>query len=180
MGLDEIRRQIDSVDGQMKQLFLQRMDLADQVAGEKKHTGAAVYAPKREEEVLCARTDKTEEAYYPECLAFFKQMMEISRLHQYSKLADPADDLKALPAGEGEAVVEFFCTANDRQLAVFLNAAAIANLTVKNLTVKEEEGKVFCRLFLAGDFSSDLARGAVLQMLKENESASIILQGGQK
>lgn len=175
MGLDEIRQQIDQVDGQMKQLFLQRMDLAHQVAEEKKQTGTAVYAPEREQEVICARAAGTEEAYDPECRAFFKQMMEISRVYQYSRLSDQAKDLQALPAEEGEAVIEFFCAANDGQLAVFLNAAAIAGLTVKNLIVEEKEGNAFCRLVLAGDFSCCLARGVVLQMLRENESATIQL-----
>ena len=40
MELKEIRQKIDAVDGQMKELFLKRMELSGRVAEAKRRTGA--------------------------------------------------------------------------------------------------------------------------------------------
>ena len=52
MELKEIRQKIDAVDGQMKELFLKRMELSGRVAEAKRRTGGAVYVKEREAEVL--------------------------------------------------------------------------------------------------------------------------------
>ena len=52
MTLEEIRKQIDAIDTQMKPLFLQRMECARYVAEEKEKTGGNVYVPEREREII--------------------------------------------------------------------------------------------------------------------------------
>ena len=56
MTLEEIRRQIDTVDSQIKPLFLQRMECAGQVAEEKAKTGGDVFVLERELEIIRKRT----------------------------------------------------------------------------------------------------------------------------
>ncbi len=187
MDLDKIRQEIDQIDEQMKQLFGKRMDLARQVAETKMRTGAAVYAPVRERQIIEART-MGDSKYLVQSRAFFRQMMEISRSYQYFMMAKQAKELADLPAGEGTAEISFCCGASDGQPVVFLHAAQMAGLEIKEFTVKEENEQLCCRLRLFGDFSSDFALGAVLQMLKENKTTVIVAswdclqerQGGQE
>ena len=49
MTLEEVRKQIDVVDKQIKSLFKERMMLADQVARVKAESEDAIYKPDREE-----------------------------------------------------------------------------------------------------------------------------------
>ena len=167
MDLEEIRQEIDRVDGQMKNLFLKRMDLCGKVIETKKRTGAAVYAPKREQEILSARTEDVKEAYRLVCGAFFKQTMEISRAYQYAQTAKGSEKLTGLPQGSGRAEISFSCEDESGQPAVFLNAAALARLCVEEFTVKREKGRMLCGLCVTGDFSENLSKAAVLQILEE-------------
>lgn len=52
MDLQEIRRQIDSVDKELVQLFCKRMELSAQVADYKKANGLPIHVPAREQEIL--------------------------------------------------------------------------------------------------------------------------------
>ena len=52
MSLSEIRERIDKIDDQLTALFVERMNLAAEVAEEKKKCGLPVYSPKREREIL--------------------------------------------------------------------------------------------------------------------------------
>lgn len=174
MGLEEIRQKIDRIDEQMKELFLQRMDLSREVIEHKKLTGAPVYAAEREREILDVRTSGANEEQLSSCKAFFQHMMEISRSYQYSKITEKTEKLHGLPDGEGKAVVSFSCKDGGGQMAVFLNAAMLAGLRVEEAEAKRREETLICRLCLYGDFSSEAAKAAVLQMLEENGSADIL------
>lgn len=171
MGLDQIRSEIDGIDEELQKLFLRRMALSLRVAETKKLTGADVYVPKREQEILNARTKGVSEELEPECRAFFGQMMEISRTYQYSKMTEGNELLKELPKKEKTIEIRFFCPSGSRQLSVFINAAALAGLNPEKVETERMEGGVRYSLLLSGDFSENLARGVVLQILKENETA---------
>lgn len=171
MELDGIRQEIDRIDEQMKELFLQRMKCSRKVAEAKKQTGAAVFVKKREEEILDARAFCAEEEYLPECRAFFTQMMEISRLYQYSKLAGQSGWLQKLPQEEGRIAIDFLCRKESSQISAFLNGARISGLYAEMIRAREEEGGLHCKMRLSGNFSAALARGAVLMVLQESEKA---------
>lgn len=174
MDLDGIRQEIDELDSQLRELFLRRMDLSGKVIESKKKTGAAVYAPEREQAVIAARTNGVSEEYLLECRAFFGQLMGISKTYQYSKLAGGAKRLRKLPDGAGEVEVCFLCDGKSENLAACLNAAAIAGLSAKHVSAKEQGERCICQICLTGDFSTERARAAVLQMLEENEDAKIV------
>lgn len=169
MGLDTIRQEIDEVDTQMKDLFLKRMALAYQVVESKMQTGGAVYVPEREQAIITARSKGIEQEYLLEYQAFLKQLMGISRTYQYSKLVALSDKLADFPEKTGEITMEFAYYPEKNQLSVCLNAAALAGLLVKEVVTEEKAGKMICRLRLYGDFSTKLARAAVLLILEENE-----------
>ena len=54
--LSEIRQDINRVDEQIRALFLERMDLALQVAQTKVETDDKIYKPDREAEIIQKRT----------------------------------------------------------------------------------------------------------------------------
>ena len=56
MTLEEVRKEIDRVDTQIKPLFLQRMACADHVAAAKAENGSDVFVPVREDEIIAKRT----------------------------------------------------------------------------------------------------------------------------
>ena len=75
MDLTDYREKINAIDDQILALFLQRMDLAAQVAAYKKANGLPVLHPAREQAVLEAPMDE-----YARQL--FAQLMALSRAYQ--------------------------------------------------------------------------------------------------
>ena len=87
MGLSEIREKIDELDCEMKKLFLKRMGLAEQVALIKAETGAAIYVPEREQEIVEKQTGDVPQEYRKVYTAFIKEVMALSRMVQKEKIA---------------------------------------------------------------------------------------------
>ena len=52
MDLTQIREEINRVDDQLVKLFVERMELAGQVAAYKKEHNMPIYVPAREREIL--------------------------------------------------------------------------------------------------------------------------------
>ena len=83
MTLDEIRVQIDNVDQEIRELFIRRMHLSEQVAREKVRTEDTIYKPDREKAILENRSKGMEEDLKMEYRALLKRVMEVSRKYQY-------------------------------------------------------------------------------------------------
>lgn len=81
--MNDLRKEIDSIDDQMAELFLKRMSLVKKIAMKKKIQGLEVLNQDREREILTRLTDKIDDKYlaglYPK---FIINVMEISRLYQ--------------------------------------------------------------------------------------------------
>ena len=88
MTLEEIRKEIDQTDAQIKKLFLQRMELALMVAQTKAETGDAVYKPDRETEVLKRQSADLPQGLCRAYTAVQKKMMAASRMVQYEYLRE--------------------------------------------------------------------------------------------
>lgn len=167
MDLTRIREQINRVDRQMEELFLERMACAAQVAESKRHTQKKVYAPEREQEILM-RFGRETDGLNEERRAFFRQMMGISRAYQYARLAEGNGLLEALPEGKGEAALKFSCKIEDGLFTAALNSVLMSGLCVAEMEAKQSRGdKCGGRLILTGDFSAAPARAAVAQILEE-------------
>lgn len=84
MDLQEIRKQLDSIDTEFVRLFEKRMKLCADVAEFKIRTGKAVYDPKREQEKIAAVREMAEGEFMKEAVGeLFLQMMTLSRRYQY-------------------------------------------------------------------------------------------------
>ena len=68
MDLQEIRKQLDSIDAEFVRLFEKRMKLCANVAEFKIRTGKAVYDPKREQEKIAAVRSMAEGEFMKEAV----------------------------------------------------------------------------------------------------------------
>jgi len=88
MELSEIRERIDSVDNQMLNLFLERMDLAEEVAKYKNEHNLPILNKTREREVLANVMEKAgsreRHAYH-----LFSTLMELAKSRQAELISSP-------------------------------------------------------------------------------------------
>lgn len=85
MALEEVRINIDRVDSQIKALFQERMELADQVAQVKAETGDTILKPERENQIIEKLSKDVEGDIRKEYIALIKRIMEVSRKYQYGR-----------------------------------------------------------------------------------------------
>lgn len=87
--LQEIRNQLDTVDGKIVELFEERMRLCGEVAEYKIGTGKAVYDGEREKQKIEAVKGMAHGEFNALAAGeLFSQMMTISRRYQYRLMAD--------------------------------------------------------------------------------------------
>ncbi len=88
-SLEELRKEIDRIDRQLLDLFVERMDYCSQVADYKRSVGMPVLDVKREKEVLDAKMALLQNPELKdEVYTFFNSMMAISRNLQKRRLSD--------------------------------------------------------------------------------------------
>ena len=82
LDLKELREQIDSIDRQMVELYLERMDRVLQIGAWKREQGLPVLDTERERELLNRVGDLAGEKYASEVRALFSMLMARSRSRQ--------------------------------------------------------------------------------------------------
>ena len=82
MDLTDYREKINAIDDRILALFLQRMDLAAQVAAYKKANGLPVLHPAREQAVLERISAGLEAPMDEYARQLFAQLMALSRAYQ--------------------------------------------------------------------------------------------------
>ena len=82
MEIAEIRKQIDTVDQDLLDLFLRRMELAKEIGLCKKQAGLPIYNPTREREILAQVTENSPEGLDGYARALFTTLFELSRSYQ--------------------------------------------------------------------------------------------------
>ena len=101
MTLADVRKNIDRVDKEIKQLFKERMVLADNVAQVKAETEDDIYKPDREETIISNLTGDVDDNIKMEYTALIKRIMEISRKYQYGRTLELRDCLDELYICQG-------------------------------------------------------------------------------
>lgn len=97
MGLQEYRRQLDEIDGQIVRLFEERMNISEKVAEDKIRSGKRVLDKKREQEKIETLTAMTGNDFDRRGVReIFEQLMAISRKRQYQLMGE-AGELHGLP-----------------------------------------------------------------------------------
>ena len=78
LDLNELRGRIDEVDSQLTALFLQRMEIVEQVARYKLERGMQVLQPDREQAVIDRAAARAPEAMQGYTGDFFRAVMAVS------------------------------------------------------------------------------------------------------
>ena len=81
-NLEEIRKEISTINDEMLALFVKRMALSAQVAAYKKANGLPTLDRKREEAILEKVADNTTDEFRQFALEFFRNMMDLSKEYQ--------------------------------------------------------------------------------------------------
>ena len=169
VDLAESRRKIDEIDAQIVKLFRERMDVATDVAAYKRSTGKKVFDPEREEQKLKALRDMVDGEFNKTSIEdLFRQIMSISRKHQYQVLGpreeespfrevehiEITEDMKVVYFGEPgsfteQAMIEVFgekpvavhkSTFREIMQAVSEGEASFGILPIENSTTGAVEG----------------------------------------
>ena len=83
MSLEEYRKEIDAIDGELVRLFLRRMDVTQKVGEYKKAQGIPVLDASREKQVLAAKAALVDDpAGKADVTALYESIMAISRRQQ--------------------------------------------------------------------------------------------------
>jgi len=91
MNLEDYRKKIDSIDDDILKLFLQRMEVAGEIAKFKKEQHLAIGHPAREREIIIrlAKAAGPEFASYVQML--YGTLFDVSRAHQHQLNSEPGD-----------------------------------------------------------------------------------------
>lgn len=105
--LGKLRDQIDSIDDQIVKLFEERMKVSEGVAAYKRSVGKPVLDKEREKSKIEKVTEKTTNAFNRQGVeSLFNQIMAISRMLQYQRLASERTDLEGFYEGEMKVTSE--------------------------------------------------------------------------
>lgn len=128
MDLKDIRDDIDSIDGQIIELFKKRMDCSAKVAQYKAENGMAVFNPEREKKIL----DKVEEQagqYGGSARLLYSTIMELSRGVQHDMLGSGAELKNRIYSAEKK-----LCADNDNvRVACFGAHGAYAHMAANKV-----------------------------------------------
>lgn len=99
--LIKLRDEIDTIDDQIVSLFEQRMAVAERVAAFKRGVGKPVLDKEREKSKIQKVTEKTSNAFNRQAVeSLFGQIMAVSRMLQYQRLASERSDLEGFRVGD--------------------------------------------------------------------------------
>lgn len=97
LDLNEIRKEIDKIDGELTRLFEERMKLTYQVAAYKIENGKKVYDKEREDSKLETLSGYTEDPFNKQAIReLFSQIMSISRRKQYTLVKQDESECEGL------------------------------------------------------------------------------------
>ena len=82
MDLTQIREEINRVDDQLVKLFVERMELASQVAAYKKEHNMPIYVPAREREILKKVSEMAGDEFGRYARLLYANIMDLSRSYQ--------------------------------------------------------------------------------------------------
>lgn len=161
MTLEEIRRQIDAIDPQIKELFLKRMATSYEVAKTKYEAGeTTIYRADREADIIRRLTADVDPNLVEEYTAMVRKIIEVSRKYQYGLLYDWNPDLFS-PLAEG---IEIRST--DTRVKIRLTRADACNSMSSILS-------------MIGDYGFNMDEMQLLEMDREQQTVTfeLILRG---
>ncbi|MBQ3974274.1 MAG: chorismate mutase [Lachnospiraceae bacterium] len=184
MRLEEVRKAIDALDPEIRELLMERLDLSFEAAEAKRDAGdIRIYRPDREEKILKRLGRGVEEERKAPYLAVVRKIMETSRMYQYGLLYDWAggffaDMTDGLVLPEKCRFVRIRMTRPDRpgSMASVLGMVGDYGFNMKSMTLLEEDpekGKVTFELVIRGDLYEEPMQRLMFQLSMECENFKI-------
>ncbi|GAA6295410.1 hypothetical protein F220043C3_38440 [Enterocloster asparagiformis] len=182
MTLDEIRVEIDAVDGQMKPLFLKRMECARSVAETKEAIGGEVFVPEREQAIIEKRAGDTGE-FYDMYVAFLRYLISVSRYYQYGFLSEMQE--RALSeclgragldrtSGHRQVEISFCCKKSASNLNLYFDMVKLNGISIDDMKLCTEDGIQKVRMILDGNLGERRMRRLICQLYKETEQFAVV------
>lgn len=95
MELPEIREEIDRIDASLCKSFVERMDIATEVAKAKIAMGKQIYDPARERDKLHSIAESVPERYQDQMVSLFSLLMSMSKAEQGRYISQVTGDSRA-------------------------------------------------------------------------------------
>lgn len=181
MTLEEIRKEIDEIDLQIKKMFLKRMAVARNVAEVKYVSGDEVYKADREAEIISRLTSDVAPELKSEYTAFVRKIMEVARKYEYGLICDWNPELieeliKDVPESQ-DGYVKVRMTRPDQvnSMSVILSMIGDYGFHMKQITLLEEKDKeVQFELVICGELNDKEMKKLIYQLSKESKDFKVL------
>ena len=182
MDLNDVRKDIDRIDSQIKPLFVERMGCAKRVAEVKAQTHGDVFVLERELAIIEKSVAGVDASIKDEYVGFLRNLFSVSRHFQYGMLKDMQDTVingalekAGLKAESAYSAVEitFTCFTGPSNLNILCNTVILSNVEIDNMSVKTVEGKHQVDMVLKGSLQDNNFRRVLTQLAKESNNFAI-------
>ena len=190
MNINEIRKEIDAIDEEIRILLMKRLDCSEQVAQTKMQAAASegkpseitIFRADREEEILKHLGAEVPEERRAGYLAVVRKIMETSRMYQYGIIFDNIENLFP-PLAENINIkpsntrVRVSLTRENRPNAMSSILSMIGdygfNMDRMELISQDSEQVTF-ELLIIGNLNDEKMQKLMFQLSKESKNFSII------
>lgn len=181
MTLQEIRDVIDTIDPEMKRLFLKRMDAAKNVAEVKFASQDAIYKADRETEILARLTEDVAPELKAEYTAFVRKVMQAARKYEYGLLYEwnpkAAEGLweNCKESQDGAVKVRLTRRNQINSMAEVLSMVGDYGFHMKQMTLlKEDREEVEFELVIAGSIHEKEMKKLLYQLSEETKKFEVL------
>lgn len=184
-ALTEVRREIDEIDPEIRELLMRRLDCSRKVAHAKLQSGdITIYKADREKEILKRLGAEVPDDRRDGYLAVVRKIMETSRMYQYGILYDSLEGLFEKISGgieipERADRVKLLLTRPNRPNAMssILSMIGDYGYNMEQMLLIEddsEKGTVTFELTVLGDLNAEHMKKLMFQLSMESEEFRIL------
>lgn len=181
MTLEEIRKEIDKIDPQIKALFLQRMEVAKHVAEVKYTSGDEIYKADREAEIISRLTTDVAPKLKMEYTAFIRKIMEVARKYEYGLIYDWNPEVvtelieDVHESQKGYVKVRITRPNQVNSMSAILSMIGDYGFHMKQITLLEESAEeVQFELTICGDIEKEEMKKLIYQLSKESKEFKVL------
>lgn len=185
MKLEDVRKKIDAIDPQIRDLLMQRLDCSRMVAEAKQQDGSTdIYRADREQAILDTLGKNVPEDRKAGYLAVVRKIMETSRMYQYGLLfhwnpgifAKLSEGIEVRPGGK-RVTVRLTRPDQPNAMSSILNMVGDYGYNMQYmelLSFNRPDKTVTFDLTILGDLSEDHMQQLMFQLSKESQGFKIL------
>lgn len=183
--LTDVRQEIDTIDTEIRELLMRRLDCSRKVAHAKLKSGdITIYRADREKEILKRLGNEVPDDRRDGYLAVVRKIMETSRMYQYGIIYDRLEGVfekisEGIEIPENADRVKILLTRPNRPNAMSSILAMIGDYGYnmeKMLLIKDdaEKGTVTFELTILGDLNTEHMKKLMFQLSMESGEFRIL------